>query len=196
MSDQTGTITTDQATEAATDPVAVAIRELQARVEDVAVRESRGRRWCDEFSAIMSAMFPEGPLDPEPCVECRRDGYLAMAWRDSDGEDCRGHRWYDADGYARDGFDVAGWNREGVNAAGERRDDPTRYRFNANGTDIDGYGVTGVNRWGRTRDQQERHQRYAMDTDGVWRDIDGYTHRGYDRDGIYSQSHDSDYWNN
>ena len=179
---------------AETDPVAQAVRALQARVEDVGVRESRNRRWCEEFSHVMSAMFPNGPLDPEICRECTNMGYNGVAWRDSDGADCRGHIRRDAEGYDRQGFNEHGWNREGVNRAGERRDDPARYRFDRNGWDVDGFLMKHIGWDSGTPEQERRYYAYAPDADGILRNLDGYDWRGYHRDGHYNRDHNQDNW--
>lgn len=168
------------------DPVAVALRALQARVEDVGVRESRNRGWCGEFSLVLREIFPDGPVDKTPCEQCGHNGEQNPPWRDSDGVDCASHKWRDPDGYDRAGFNEAGWNREGVNARGERKDDPARYRFAPTGYDIDGYDREGRNRHGRTRGEQFPYQIYALDDDGEFRDIDGWSASGYNRAGEYS----------
>lgn len=185
MSDDQTVTTDDVEIRELTDPVAEAIRDIQLRVEDKATREAARRQWCGEFDQVLMGMFPDGPVDKTECATCRSNGYQSPPWRDSDGQDCRGHLVRDRDGYDRAGYDAGGWNRDGVNAAGERLDDPARYQYTAEGYTADGFNREGVNQWGFNRDQAQRRAVFAHDADGTLRDVDGFDHRGYNREGEY-----------
>lgn len=165
-------------------------REIQAKVEDHGVRSARANSWCGVFSATMSEMFPDGPLDGED-------------WRDSDGVACNGSRWHDADGYGRnglnddgydrDGFDKEGrdadeFDRAGLDRNGIHRDDPAQYRYDAAGYDREGFNRNGRAIAGLTRAQQAAN-RELPDSDYRWNS------RGYDAAGFNGQGYNSEGFN-
>lgn len=191
----------------------VALRDLQAQIEDAGVRGSRANGWCAEFSRIMWRAFPAGPLD-------------GTEWRDSDGVDCRGNAWrddegYDRAGFNRDGWDREGFNRDGRNAAGLDRegkdvdglaaDDPARYRYrwiDYNGLfAVDGFDVNGniygsLNRallaeWAVQAagpDSPFKYDRNGFDRDG-YHCRTGLDRDGFNRDGLNRNGRDRDGFN-
>lgn len=180
------------------------LTRAQRWMEDKVVRVVREIGYCSEANRVLKRVFGD-PLDGE-------------AWRDSDGIDCYGNRWTDAEGYDRNGYDANGYNREGFNAegydrdgfnaegldyAGIHRDDPAQFRFDLNGYDKDGYNRRGLNTRGRTREQQaqrdaqkarsvrlsEVHEELKFVFNTSRRDKDGYDKYGY-KDGVYDAAHD------
>lgn len=193
MSEQASTTNTPDAA------IAEAIRELQAKAEDLAIRAARRHGWCNEVEKILAAIFPNGPLDGE-------------AFRTSDGVDCNGEMWLDADGYNRAGFnrqgrdrdgfdsdgrDADGFDREGLDRAGIHRDSPERYRYNLNGFDADGFNADGYDWFGHTREQAAA-QEFIYDRNGRTRegfDQYGYDRHGYNVDGLDSGGYGRDGFN-
>jgi len=172
--------TADRTREAVQAAARVQVQALQARVEGFGVKAAREQNWCAEFSRVMFRMFPDGPLD-------------GNAWRDSEGRDCRGDKWFDADGYDRQGFDSSGrdrdgydrngldregFNREGLDIDGVRRDAPERYRFSAEGWDREGFNADGYVYHGLTR---ELLAEWADADDSVF----SYDRSGYGQDGYH-----------
>lgn len=160
------------------------LREFQIWVEDKAVRAARklGTN-CSEFTNMMAAIFDE-PVDGDQ-------------FRDSNGVNCKGHRWFDAagygiDGYNANGYDANGFNRDGYNAAGFDANgldanglavDPRRFIYNPRGYTRGGYNVDGADRDGFQRGSVEEAIRFVYDRDGYNRD--GYNIDGNDRHGNY-----------
>lgn len=194
--------------EAVTAAVRVSVQRVQAHVEDMGVRAARANSWCGVFGRTMSDIFPDGPLDGDD-------------WRDSDGRNCRNEKWYDSDGFDRDGFDVRGYDRDGYDrdgrdlqgfdrdgkdADGVHRDDPAQYRFDANGYGRDGFHHTGHVLYGLTRtmvaeqsaDTPENADRFKYNRAGF--DVQGFNSlgfdvQGYNRAGYNTRGRDRDGYN-
>lgn len=181
----------------------------RAWFEDKVVREVRAAGHCTEALAILDRVF--GGPRPGVQVYDTRGAYgsgsrLCPAYVDSDGVDCWGNEWRDADGFNAKGFDTDGYDREGFNAEGRdklgfdregkdaqgiHKDDPARYRFNRQGWDADGYNRAGYNRDGYNREGLDRQGNarpaslFSFDAQGY--NARGYSADGYNRQGRYSE---------
>lgn len=161
------------------------VPHLQAQVEDLLVRETRARGWCSDADRVGRKLFPV-PVHGTVFV-------------DSDGRDCQGNEARDSlgfgimsgrdpQGYDRDGFNVNGRDRGGFDADGKdaegiHRDDPARFRYDAQGYTADGYDRHGYGRDGFNADGYNRsgYDREGRDRDK--RNADGYTVEGVNREG-------------
>jgi hypothetical protein len=168
---------------------------VRDRLEDIAVRFSRQRGWCDEFRVygLRVLGLPRGPKVNWRVSAYERDERSKRAeYRDSDGLDCFG---YTVDGWFN-GFGPDGYNREGFDAEGyDRREGfhPTtglnKYRFSADGWDREGFNrhgldVSGYNREGRDSRGYDRDGYNASGFNRDGRDKDGYDRHGFNVDGV------------
>lgn len=186
----------------------------QAWFEDKVVRAVRNAGHCMEALRIMDSVFG-APLDKVGVADPRgyyRDrgvspvegtGRTASsrrypAYLDSDGVDCWGNTWRDADGFDRngldssgydregfnkDGYDREGFNREGLDIHGLHKDDPARFAFDARGFDKEGYDREGFNRAGVNREGRDRNGIVVPVEDVFVFDRLGYNRNGYNIDG-------------
>lgn len=189
--------------------------KYQAWMEDKVVRAVRDAGHCAEALPILDQIFG-APLDKVGVYDTRgsyygsgygskRAGHLYLAYLDSDGVDCWGNVWrdangfdrtgfndagYDKDGFNKDGFNAAGWNREGFDKNGLSKDDPSRFKFDRHGYDPEGYNAQGYNRDGWNREGKSMRGRtregaqFAFDVNGF--DVDGWNSDGYNRTDGYS----------
>lgn len=164
--------------------------KYQRWVEDKVVRAVREAGHCTEALAIMNKVFGK-PSDTGYTDDRGRPMYV-----DSDGVDCWGNTWRDANGYDRngldaygrdregydkDGFDVQGWDREGKDRDGLAKDSPERFKYDRHGYDAEGFNRMGVNANGLTREQAADTSRFTFDKDGY--DAEGFDSGGYNRRG-------------
>lgn len=186
----------------------------QAWFEDKVVRAVRDAGHCTEALRIMDKVFgapldktgvadPRGYYRDHGVVPVEGTGRTAAtrrypAYLDSDGVDCWGNTWrdadgfdrkgldsngYDRDGFNKDGYDREGFTREGMDRRGVHKDDPARFAFDARGFDKDGYNREGFNARGVNREGLNRNGDAVPDEEVFAFDVDGYNRNGYNLDG-------------
>lgn len=174
---------------------------IRAWVEDKTVRAVRAFGYCREAEGVMKSVLGD-PLDGQSFRDSEGVDCWGNTWRDANGYDRNGFDRHgrDAEGFTRDGWDRRGFNRDGFDKDGTHKDDPARYRFNYRGFSMGSWNVLHMDRDGRfdphTPDLSEEElglTLLAYSYDATGRDRDGYNASGYTTDGQYDEGHDVRY---